>query len=126
MGTTKMTVIGVADPKGIVGNTDFDAQLYTPITLVFDKFIPSQFARFLGNRVRIVYAQIAEDANMEEVILQIQLKLANSKEVTVEELPFTIQTQQDIIDTQGATTAAFRNLLAWVAGVSLLSVGLAL
>ncbi len=124
MGTTKLTVIGVAEPKGIVGNTDFDAQIYVPITLVFDKFIPSQFARFVGDRVRIIYAQIDEDAEMEKVINQIQLKLANSKGVTVDELPFTMQTQDDIIQTQGAATEAFRSLLAWVAGVSLLVGGI--
>jgi putative ABC transport system permease protein len=124
VGDTKLTVIGVAAPKGVVGNTDFDAQLYTPITLVFDKFVPTQFRQFAGDRVRIIYAQIEEGADMEKVIEQIQLKLALAKEVTVDELPFTMQTQQDIIDTQGATTEAFRNLLAWVAGVSLLVGGI--
>ena len=124
VGTTKVTVIGVADEKGIVGNTDFDSQLYVPISLVFAKFIPSQFARFVGDRVRIIYAQVDEQANMDEVITQIELKLAGSKDITLEELPFTIQTQNDIIETQGATTAAFRSLLAWVAGVSLLVGGI--
>jgi len=122
--TTKLTVIGVAEEKGVVGNTDFDAQVYVPINLVFDKFVPSQFARFVGDRVRMIYAQIDEDAVMEDVITQIQLKLATSKQVTVDELPFTMQTQDDIIETQGATTEAFRSLLAWVAGVSLLVGGI--
>jgi putative ABC transport system permease protein len=124
IGTTKLTVIGVADEKGVVGNTDFDTQLYAPITVVFDKFMPSQFARFIGDRVRIIYAQIDENADMENVLTQIQLKLATTKDVSVEELPFTIQTQQDIIDTQGATTEAFRSLLAWVAAVSLIVGGI--
>lgn len=122
--TTKLTVIGVAEPKGIVGNTDFDTQIYIPIKLVFDKFIPSQFARFVGDRVRIIYAQIDKEAQMEDVITQIQLKLATSKAVSVDELPFNMQTQNDIIETQGATTEAFRSLLAWVAGVSLLVGGI--
>jgi putative ABC transport system permease protein len=39
-------------------------------------------------------------------------------------LPFTVSTQQDIIDTQAATTEAFRSLLAWVAAVSLLVGGI--
>jgi putative ABC transport system permease protein len=95
-----------------------------PISLVFDKFIPSQFSRFMGDQVRLIYAQIDEEADMESVITQIELKLANTKGITVEELPFTIQTQNDIIETQGATTEAFRNLLAWVAGVSLLVGGI--
>jgi putative ABC transport system permease protein len=124
VGTTKLTVIGVADEKGIVGNTDFDSQLYVPITIVFEKFIPSQFARFVGDRVRIIYAQIDEEANMADVITQIELKLASSKGITLEELPFSIRTQDDIIETQGATTEAFRSLLAWVAGVSLLVGGI--
>jgi putative ABC transport system permease protein len=124
VGTTRLTIIGVADERGVVGNTDFDAQMYVPITLIFEKFIPNQFARFIGDRVRLIYAQIDEEANMEEVILQIQLKLAISKDVSVEELPFTMQTQDDIIETQGATTEAFRNLLAWVAGVSLIVGGI--
>ena len=124
VGTTKLTIIGVADEKGVVGSTDFDAQLYIPISVVFDKFVPSQFARFIGNRVRLIYAQIDEEANLDDVITQIELKLATSKDIPVEELPFTIQTQDDIIETQGATTAAFRSLLAWVAGVSLLVGGI--
>jgi len=124
VGTTKLTVIGVAEPKGVVGNTDFDAQIYVPIQLVFDKFMPSQFRQFAGDRVRLIYVQIADEADMDMVIQQIEVKLAASKDVAVEELPFTIQTQQDIIDTQGATTAAFRSLLAWVAGVSLIVGGI--
>ena len=124
LGTTKVTVIGVAAERGVVGNTDFDAQMYVPIKLVFDKFIPSQFARFAGDNVRLIYAQIEKDADMDTVIQQIKLKLASSKGVTVDELGFTFTTQNDIIETQGATTAAFRNLLAWVAGVSLIVGGI--
>ena len=124
VGTTKLAVIGVAAEKGVVGNTDFDSLMYVPITLVFDKFLPTQFRQFAGDNVRIIYVQIEQDADMELVIQQIQLKLASSKDISVDELPFTIQTQQDIIDTQGATTEAFRNLLAWVAGVSLLVGGI--
>ena len=124
VGTTKLGVIGVAAEKGVVGNTDFDVILYVPITLVFDKFTPTMFRQFAGDRVRLIYVQIEDDANMDMVIQQIELKLASSKGITVDELPFTIQTQQDIIDTQGATTAAFRSLLAWVAGVSLIVGGI--
>ena len=66
VGTTKLTIIGTAGEKGIVGNADFDAQLYVPISIVFAKFIPSPFARFIGDRVRIIYAQIDEEAEMEQ------------------------------------------------------------
>ena len=124
VGNTRLSVIGVADPKGVVGNTDFDAQIYIPIELVFDRFLPARFARIFGNQVRIIYAEIAEDRELDAVIEQMELKLASSKGLDLTEVTFTIQTQQDIIDTQGATTEAFRNLLAWVAGVSLLVGGI--
>lgn len=123
-GTVRLTIIGVADEKGIVGSTDFDSQIYVPIGLIFDKFLPSQFARFAGDRVRLIYAQVDETADMDIVISQIELKLANSKDIGLDELPFSIQTQDDIIATQGAATEAFRSLLAWVAGVSLLVGGI--
>ncbi|MEZ4770079.1 MAG: ABC transporter permease [Caldilineales bacterium] len=120
----KLTVVGVMADKGAVGNTDFDARAYVPITLVFSRFVPSQFARFVGDRVQLIYAQIDENANMDEVTQQIQLKLASTKGVSVDELPFTMRTQDDIIQTQGAATEAFRNLLAWVAAVSLIVGGI--
>lgn len=37
-GNVKLTVIGVLAERGMVGNTDFDSALYTPITVVFQKF----------------------------------------------------------------------------------------
>ena len=110
-GNVKLTVIGVMKSKGTVGNTDYDARMYVPITLVFDRFVPAQFARFIGNRVQLIYAQVDESANMDEVMTQIKLKLANSKEITVDELPFTLRTQDDIIETQGATTEIYTRSL---------------
>jgi putative ABC transport system permease protein len=124
VGTTKLAVIGVLKEKGLVGDVDFDSRLYTPITVVFQKFTPSQFARFLGDRVRVIYVEVAEDASMEDVILQTELLLARRHDVSLDEPDFTITTQQDIITTQEATTEAFRNLLAWVAGVSLVVGGI--
>ena len=121
---TKLTVIGVFSERGMVSGVDFDAQLYTPITVVFQKFTPSQFARFLGDRVRVIYVEIENPEVMESVIQQISFLLAKRHEVSLEEADFTVTTQQDIIQTQEATTAAFRNLLAWVAGVSLIVGGI--
>ncbi|MGD9092185.1 MAG: ABC transporter permease [Anaerolineales bacterium] len=124
IGNTKFNVIGVFEEKGLVGEVDYDARAYMPITVVFDKFTPSQFARMRGDRVRLIYVELEEDANQEDVILQIELLLAKRHDVTLEEPDFTITTQQDLIDTQEATTAAFRSLLAWVAAVSLLVGGI--
>ncbi len=124
VGGTKLTVIGAFAHRGTVSGVDFDSQLYTPITVVFQKFTPSQFARFMGDRVRVIYVKVESQDVMDNVIQQLSFLLAKRHDVSLEEADFTVTTQQDIIDTQEATTAAFRNLLAWVAGVSLIVGGI--
>lgn len=124
VGTTKFTVIGVFEERGMVGNTDFDARIYLPITVVFQKFTPFQFARMIGDRVRMIYVEVDDQIPLEDIILQTELLLAKRHDVTLDEPDFAITTQQDIIQTQEATTEAFRNLLAWVAAVSLIVGGI--
>jgi len=124
VGSTKLTVIGVFDEKSLVGDVDYDMRLYTPITVVFQKFTPSQFARFMGDRVRLIYVEVDGETPLDDMILQIELLLARRHDVSLDEPDFTVTTQQDIIDTQAATTEAFRSLLAWVAAVSLLVGGI--
>jgi putative ABC transport system permease protein len=124
IGNVKHTVVGVFDPKGQVGDIDYDSRVYIPITVIFEKFTDNMFARVMGDRVRMIYVELEEDSDLDDVILQIELLLAKRHEVSLEEPDFVITTQQDIIQTQEATTEAFRNLLAWVAAVSLLVGGI--
>jgi putative ABC transport system permease protein len=120
----KFTVVGVFEEKGLVGDVDYDMRIYMPITVVFQKFTPSTLSAIRGDSVRTIYVEIGEDADQEDVILQIELLLTKRHDVSLEEPDFTIQTQQDIIQTQEATTEAFRSLLSWVAAVSLLVGGI--
>ena len=124
VGNAKLTVVGVMKEKGVTGNTDYNMVLFTPIKVVFEKFTPSQFARMFGDRVRMIYVQVENQEKMEDIIYQIELLLAKRHKVSLDEPDFVIRTQQDIIDTQEATSAAFRNLLAWVASVSLIVGGI--
>ncbi len=121
---TQLVVVGVLAPKGLSSGTNFDELVYTPINVVFKKFTPSQFARFMGDRVRTIYVSVAEDAEMDVVSDQISLLLATRHEVSLDSLDFTITSQDDIIETQESTTESFRTLLAWVAGVSLIVGGI--
>ena len=123
-GTTKLTVIGVMAEKGTVGDVDYDSRLYTPITVVFQKFTPSMFARIMGDSVRMLYVEVEDGANLEEITTQIEILLAKRHDLTLDSLDFTVTNQQDIISTRESTTAAFRSLLAWVAGVSLIVGGI--
>ena len=122
--TTKLTVIGTFVERGLVSGIDFDSQLYAPITVVFQKFTPAQFARFLGDRVRQIIVEVESPEVLEGTIEQINLLLARLHDVTLDAADFSVTTQQDIIQTQEATTQAFRSLLAWVAGVSLIVGGI--
>lgn len=124
VGSVKMTVIGVLAEKGVVGEVDFDARVYMPISVVFQKFTFSMFARFMGDRVRMIYVEVEEDVVLDELTTQVGLLLAKRHNVSLDSADFTITTQQDVIETQEATTSAFRSLLAWVAGVSLVVGGI--
>ena len=124
VGTTKLTVIGVMDEKGLVGTTDYDSYIFMPITVVFQKFTPSMFARFMGDSIRMIYVEVDPDQNIDDIITQIELLLVKRHELTLDTADFTVTTQQDIISTRESTTAAFRSLLAWVAGVSLIVGGI--
>ena len=48
VGDNKLTVVGVMDKKGVVGNTNYDERVYIPLTLVFEKYTFSPFARIQG------------------------------------------------------------------------------
>jgi putative ABC transport system permease protein len=126
----RLTVVGVFAEKGMVGDVDYDSRLYTPITIVLEKLTNNQFARFMGDRVRLIYVEVDEsvengkERTLDDVIYQISLLLAKRHEVALDDPDFVITTQQDIITTQESTTSAFRSLLAWVAGVSLIVGGI--
>jgi putative ABC transport system permease protein len=122
VGNVKLTVVGVMDEKGLVGDTDYDQRIYVPLTLANEKFT---FSRRMGERVFAVYVSAESPETIESAIIQIESLLMRRHELTEFDQPdFTIYTQEDIIETQEATTAAFRSLLAWVAGVSLVVGGI--
>jgi putative ABC transport system permease protein len=124
VGNYYMYVIGVMAKKGMVGDVDYDARLYMPLSAVLQYYTPSRFARFLGQRVRTIYVTVADPKKMNDTITQITLLLEQRHKVSATSPDFTITTQQNIITTQESTTAAFRNLLAWVAGISLIVGGI--
>lgn len=122
IGTTKLTVIGVMEPKGMVSDVDYDGHVYLPINLVFQKFMPTM--NIGSDRVRTIYVKAESPDKIPSVITQITAVLSERHDVDAAGPDFSVQTQQDIIATKEATTAAFRDLLAWVAGVSLLVGGI--
>jgi putative ABC transport system permease protein len=110
------------DEKGLVGNTDYDQRIYVPLTVAFKHF---SFSRRFGDRVAVIYIAAESPEKMDSAIIQIGSVLNRRHEKTEFDDPFfNIVTQDEIIETQEATTGAFRSLLTWVAGVSLLVGGI--
>ena len=122
VGSTKLTVIGVMAAKGVVADVDYDGRIYLPINVVLQKYMPTSPLR--ADAVRTIYVKAESQEKIDSVIAQITSLLAERHDVDAAKPDFTVQTQQDIIATQEATTAAFRDLLAWVAGVSLVVGGI--
>jgi putative ABC transport system permease protein len=106
----------------MVADVDYDGRIYLPINLVFQKYVTT--SSIGGDRVRTIYVKSESQDKIPSIIAQITALLAERHDVEASKPDFTVQTQQDIIATQEATTAAFRDLLAWVAGVSLLVGGI--
>jgi putative ABC transport system permease protein len=119
--STKFTVVGVMEEKGVVGSTDYDGRVYIPLTVVFQKFTN---ARFGGDTVRTIYVSAEDKDEMDGVMSQVTELLVQRHDVDAASPDFLLVTQDSIIDTQASTTETFRNLLGWVAGVSLVVGGI--
>jgi putative ABC transport system permease protein len=122
VGTTKLTIIGVMESKGMVSDVDYDGRIYLPVNLVFQKYMNTSNLR--GDRVRTIYVKAESQEEIDSVIYQITVLLAARHDVDASSPDFSVQTQQDIISAQEATTEAFRDLLAWVAAISLVVGGI--
>jgi len=120
--SVKVTVIGVMESKGIVSDVDYDGRIYLPINLLFQKFMSA--LPMGGDRVRTIYVAVESPEKIDSVITQINVLLSARHDVDAAQPDYSVQTQQDIIATQEATTAAFRDLLSWVAGISLIVGGI--
>jgi putative ABC transport system permease protein len=121
IGSTKFTVVGVMAPKGTVGNTNYDGQVYVPIQVVFKKFTNARFNR---EEVRLIYVSAESKETMNSVMSQVSALLMRRHETTADAPGFSLTTQDNIIDARASTTETFRNLLAWVAAVSLVVGGI--
>jgi putative ABC transport system permease protein len=77
-----------------------------------------------SDTVRSIYVSAESDETMDSVASQVTALLVERHDVDPLAPDFGIMTQDSIIDAQASTTEAFRDLLAWVAGVSLLVGGI--
>jgi putative ABC transport system permease protein len=105
----------------VVGTTDYDGRVYIPLTVFFKKFANN---RFRGEEVRLIYVSAESRETVSSVMSQVTNVLAQRRDVDPAAPDFQLVTQDSIINAQASTTEAFRNLLAWVAAISLVVGGI--
>ena len=121
IGSYRFTVVGVMAEKGVVGTTDYDARVYIPLPVIFKKFMPS---RFRGTEVNMIYVSAQSREVIDSVMTQVTNLLLKRHGTDATAPGFQLMTQDSVINAQASTTEAFRSLLAWVAGVSLIVGGI--
>jgi putative ABC transport system permease protein len=72
----------------------------------------------------MLYVSARDRDGMGQVMVDLTAVLVKEHEVDSAEPDFQLMTQDSIIDAQASTTETFRDLLAWVAGVSLIVGGI--
>jgi putative ABC transport system permease protein len=114
-------VIGVAAPKGASGLGNQDDIVYAPITTVQSRLFAQRTARGVPN-VSTVNVQVVDEKAMDDTVAQIGDLLRTRHKVAQDD--FTIQSQQDFLNTFNQIAGTFTLLLGAIAGISLVVGGI--
>ncbi len=114
-------VVGVMAAKGGTGFLNADTQIYVPITTAISRL--SRGAEFRGgNSVSVLNVKITDPSVQNDVIQNISQVLDQRHHVAQDD--FTIQSQQDILNTANQVTGVLTIFLGGVAAVSLIVGGI--
>ena len=114
-------VIGVAESKGASGLGNTDDQVYVPITTVMARLFAQRTARGAPN-VSTVNVQVASESVMDSTVNDIGDLLRARHKVAQDD--FTVQSQQDFLNTFNQIAGTFTLLLGAIAGISLVVGGI--
>jgi putative ABC transport system permease protein len=118
---TNFRVIGVAQAKGASGLGNTDDTVYVPITTVMARLFAQRTARGAPN-VSTINVQITSESAMDDTVAQIGDVLRTRHKVAQDD--FTIQSQQDFLNTFNQVAGTFTLLLGAIAGISLVVGGI--
>jgi putative ABC transport system permease protein len=118
---TNFRVIGVAEAKGGSGFGNQDDQVYVPISTVMARLFAQRNSRGAPN-VITVNVQVVSEEVMDETVEQIGELLRTRHKVTQDD--FSIQSQQDFLNTFNQIAGTFTLLLGAIAGISLVVGGI--
>jgi putative ABC transport system permease protein len=114
-------VIGVVEAKGASGLGNTDDQVYVPITTVMARLFAQRTARGAPN-VSTVNVQVASESVMDATVNDIGDLLRTRHKVAQDD--FTVQSQQDFLNTFNQIAGTFTLLLGAIAGISLVVGGI--
>jgi putative ABC transport system permease protein len=114
-------VIGVAEAKGASGLGNTDDQVYVPITTVMARLFAQRTARGAPN-VSTINVQVASESVMDSTVNDIGDLLRARHKVAQDD--FTVQSQQDFLNTFNQIAGTFTLLLGAIAGISLVVGGI--
>jgi putative ABC transport system permease protein len=116
-------VIGVMQAKGGNGANNTDSQIYVPITTAASRLTGNNRFRG-GNVVSTINVKITDTSVQTAVVQDISDVLRERHHITLQQDDFTIQSQQDILNTLNQITDAFTIFLGGIAGISLIVGGI--
>jgi putative ABC transport system permease protein len=114
-------VIGVTEPKGGSGFGNQDDQVFVPISTVMARLFAQRTVRGAPN-VSTVNVQVASEAVMDDTVTAIGDLLRARHKVAQDD--FTVQSQQDYLNTFNQIAGTFTLLLGAIAGISLVVGGI--
>jgi putative ABC transport system permease protein len=118
---TNFRVIGVIEAKGGSGLGNTDDQVYVPITTVMARLFAQRTTRGAPN-VSTVNVQVVSESVMDETVSSIGDLLRTRHKVAQDD--FTVQSQQDFLNTFNQIAGTFTLLLGAIAGISLVVGGI--
>jgi putative ABC transport system permease protein len=118
---TNFRVIGVTESKGGSGFGNQDDQVFVPITTVMARLFAQRTARGAPN-VTTVNVQVVSEAAMEDTVAAVGELLRTRHHVAQDD--FTVQSQQEILNTFNQIAGMFTLLLGSIAGISLVVGGI--
>ena len=116
-------VIGVMEAKGGSGFNNTDTQIYVPITTASSRLTGNQRFRG-GDVVNTINVRITDTNVQDQVVQDIGDVLRQRHHITLQQDDFTIQSQQDILNTLNSITDGFTIFLGGLAGISLIVGGI--
>lgn len=114
-------VIGLAEPKGGSGFGNADDQVFVPISTLQARLFAQRNSRG-GANVSTINVQMASEDVQEETVAAIG-DLLRQRHRSVQD-DFTVQSQQEILNTLGQVLGTFTLLLGAIAGISLVVGGI--